>query len=412
MTAGRRPPKKFHPQPFAYHQEIELEIQTLTNLGAGLGRLDGWVVFVPFALPGDRVRARVYRNDKRHSEADLMEVIEPSPDRIEPSCPLFGKCGGCQYQHLAYDKQLEWKQRHVEELLHRLAGLSTSVAPVIPSPKTYGYRSKITPHFQKPKDGVIETIGFLEFGRRRDAVELEHCPIAMPAINERLPGLKAEVRRRAHAYKRGATLLLRANDGEPPVLTDPQANCHQRVGAMRFEFPAGEFFQNNPFILEAFTDYVREEASSGGARFLIDAYCGSGLFALTAAPAFGRVMGVEVSEKSVLWARRNAEQNQLGNVSFIVGKSESLFPECSYPGEQTAMVVDPPRRGCDETFLNQLFTFAPKRVVYVSCNPATQMRDLKAFAEHDYHLRKLQPFDLFPQTRHLECIATLDRVSN
>ncbi len=409
-SAARRPPKKFHPHPFAYHEEIVLTIDALTNLGAGLGRVDGWVVFVAYALPGEKVKARVFRNDKRHSEADLIEVLDPSPDRVDPVCPLFGECGGCQYQHLAYESQIHWKARQVGELLRHLAGLEAPVSPVIPSPRPYGYRSKITPHFQKPdSEGRIEAIGFLKVGRRRDVVEVDHCPIALPVLNERLGPLKRQVRARAATDKKGATLLLRASDGEPPVLSDHQAICEQRVGSIRFRFPAGEFFQNNPLILEAFTAHVRKDASAGSARHLVDAYCGSGLFALTAAPAFERVLGIEISESSIRWARENAEVNGLTQAEFLEGRSEAIFARCDFPGAETAMIVDPPRRGCDAEFLRQLFEFGPERVVYVSCNPATQMRDLNAFAEHGYALSRIQPFDLFPQTKHLECVATLIR---
>lgn len=411
-TGPQRPPKKFHPHPFAYHEEVVLTVETLTNLGIGLGRIDGWVVFVAFALPGDKVRARVFRNDKRHSQADLVEVLEPSPHRVEPVCELFGRCGGCQYQNLSYESQLDWKRRQVEELLAHMAKLEAPVAAPMHSPQTMGYRSKITPHFQKPNaDGEIGPIGFLQVGRRREAVDVPDCPIAMAPINARLVSLREEVHARATTYKKGATLLLRASDGDDPVLTDPHAICEQRVGDLVFKFPAGDFFQNNPFILKDFTDYVRAEAVAGGARYLVDAYCGSGLFGLTAAAAFERVMGIEISESSIQWARQNAEANAIDNAEFLVGKSEALFPQCPFPGPETAMVVDPPRKGCDRVFLDQLFAFGPERVIYVSCNPATQMRDLVAFSEAGYRLAKLQPIDLFPQTRHLECVATLVRAA-
>lgn len=158
--------KSFNSHPFAYHQEIELEISTLTNLGSGLGRValaaetaPSWVVMVPFTLPGERVRARVYRNHKNFSEADLVEVLSPSPHRVNAPCPVFGRCGGCQYQHLAYTEQLAWKQRQVAELLEHMAGLVFPVAPVVGSPQEWQYRSKITPHFQvnvRPRsDGKI-----------------------------------------------------------------------------------------------------------------------------------------------------------------------------------------------------------------------------------------------------------------
>src|SRR5688572_23804908 len=151
--------KKFNDQPFAYHQELELEISTLTNLGVGLGRVqvgDGkWVVMVPFTLPGEKVRARVFRNHKNFSEADLLEVLVPSPHRVDPKCPLFGRCGGCQYQHLTYAEQLKWKRLQVEELLKYMAGVEFPVAPVIGSPREFGYRSKITPHFRAWHGGPV-----------------------------------------------------------------------------------------------------------------------------------------------------------------------------------------------------------------------------------------------------------------
>jgi len=399
-------PKKFVPEPFDYHQEIEFTIDTLTNLGQGLGRVDGWVVIVPSTLPGEKIRARVYRNHKNYSDADLVEILDPSPDRIDPRCPLFGQCGGCQYQNLAYDKQLEWKQRQVTELLQHMAGIEFPVSPVIPSPREFHYRSKITPHFQKPRAGKIDAIGFLIANRRQQILDVPECPIAMEPINTALTGLRSLVHKRANSYKRGATLLLRASAGAE-VLTDPKATATELVSGLEFKFPAGDFFQNNPFILPAFTDYVREQAVADGARFLVDAYCGSGLFTLTAAPAFERATGIEVSEGSIRWAKQNATSNQIDNCEFLAGEVEDLFASVTFPGAETSIIIDPPRKGSSPEFLEQLFRFGPRSVVYVSCNPSTQMRDLKLFTDAGYMLRAVQPFDLFPQTRHLECVMTL-----
>ena len=401
-------PKKFNPDPFDYHQEVEFTIDTLTNLGQGLGRIDGWVVIVPFTLPGEKVRARVYRNHKNYSDADLVEVIEPSPDRIDPRCELFGQCGGCQYQNLDYQRQVEWKRRQVAELLEHMAGIEFPVNPVIASPEKYHYRSKITPHFQKPRDGKISNIGFLIANRRQQILDVPQCPIAMRSINEALPAVREDVHRRAKTYKKGATLLLRASAGGA-VITDPNATATEQVGDLEFQFLAGDFFQNNPFILPAFTDYVREQAVASGARFLVDAYCGSGLFTLTAAPAFERAVGIEVSEGSIRWAKNNAERNRITNCQFLGGEVEDLFGEVTFAGADTSVIIDPPRKGSSPEFLGQLFQFDPRSVVYVSCNPATQMRDLKLFTEAGYQLRAVQPFDLFPQTRHLECVMTLTK---
>jgi tRNA/tmRNA/rRNA uracil-C5-methylase (TrmA/RlmC/RlmD family) len=403
----RPPPKKFVPTPFAYHQELTLNIETLTNLGHGLARVDGWVVMVPFALPGERVMARVHRNHKNYSEADLISVLEASPHRIDPRCPLFGTCGGCQYQNMRYEEQLAWKRQQVAELLKHMARIEHDVEPVVPSPVQFGYRSKITPHFAPPKDGRITEIGFLADSSRYRIVDVPHCDIAMPELNAKLTEVREEVRAHASRYKRAATLLLRASQGN--VLTQSSQIATEVVDGIRFEFQAGDFFQNNPFILPAFVQHVAHEAKSSGARFLLDAYCGSGLFALSCARHFEEVIGVEISESSIAKAKHNAEINGITNAQFIAGSAERIFANVTQPPAETAVIVDPPRAGCGEGFLTQLMAYGPRAVVYVSCNPATQMRDLAKFCEAGYELRKVQPFDLFPQTRHLECVITLVR---
>jgi 23S rRNA (uracil1939-C5)-methyltransferase/tRNA (uracil-5-)-methyltransferase len=498
--------KRFNDHPFAYRQEIELEIVTLTNFGLGLGRValaressglgvlgselpahatpnpeletqnpelpsaienreskiengNGWVVMVPFALPGELVRVRVYRNHKNFSEADLLEVLRPSPHRVAPRCALFGRCGGCQYQHLAHAEQLRWKQRQVAELLEHMAGVVFPVAPVIASPREFGYRSKITPHFaapraaqgfafrvpgselfdepspmppsvypepgtRNPEPGILDPelgtrnpapaaplfpIGFLRQGSRFDIVDVPRCEIATEAINARLGEVRAEVQARAlrGEFKRGATLLLREAGGV--VTTDFDATITETVGALKLHFLARDFFQNNPFILPAFAGYVRTQAAASGARFLVDAYCGSGLFALSAAPAFERVAGIEISETAVQFARQNAAANGIANATFQAGDAAAIFAGLAFLPGETGVVIDPPRKGCDESFLRQLFAYGPRAVVYVSCDPATQMRDLRHFLAAGYALTAVQPFDLFPQTRHLECVITLQR---
>jgi tRNA/tmRNA/rRNA uracil-C5-methylase (TrmA/RlmC/RlmD family) len=441
-SVGRH--RKFNDRPFPYHAEIELEVTTLTNLGVGLGRValpagvaepdaapgGGWVVMVPFTLPGERVRARVFRNHRNFSEADLVAVLGPAPERVGPRCPLFGRCGGCQYQHLAYPAQLAWKRRQVAELLAHMAGIPDfPVSPVVPSPREFHYRSKITPHFAPPRrpsaapdDAGVPVaappvpIGFLRQGTRFDLVDVPQCPIATEAINARLTAVRADVHARQDSYVRGATLLLREAGGA--VTTDYDAVITEEIPVddpprppLRLHFLARDFFQNNPFILPAFTRYVRDQAAASGARFLVDAYCGSGLFALAAAPAFERVAGVEVSESSVRFARENAAANGIANATFTAGDAASLFAglDPAFRPADTAVVIDPPRKGCDESFLRQLFAFGPRAVVYVSCDPATQMRDLRHFLAAGYTLTAAQPFDLFPQTRHLECVLVLRR---
>ena len=405
----KKVPRKFKPEPFQYHEEIELEITSLTNMAQGVGRINDWVVFVRFTLPGEIVKARVYRNDKNFSEADLIEVIKASPHRIEPTCPVFGKCGGCQYQHFDYTEQLAWKTRQVKELLWHMVKRDQEVLPAIASPKQYAYRSKITPHFPKPKDGQSVKLGFLQAGTRFKYVDIEHCPLVSEPMNQRLTELREEVVTKAEskAYRKGATLLIREHlDG---VTSDPKSTIREQVGDIAFSFTAGEFFQNNPHILEDFTRYVSSQARKSGARHLVDAYCGSGLFCLTAARDFESAVGIEVSEHSVKWAEQNAEDNQIDNASFVLGDAASIFEQIDFPGNDSAVIIDPPRKGSNEEFLNQLIAFAPKTIVYVSCNPATQMRDLNVLLAGEYAIEEVQPFDLFPQTKHLECVVTLTR---
>jgi 23S rRNA (uracil1939-C5)-methyltransferase/tRNA (uracil-5-)-methyltransferase len=289
-----------------------------------------------------------------------------------------------------------------------MAGITHPVAPVIGSPREFGYRSKITPHFKVGKAGI----GFLRQGTRFDIVDVPQCDIATPEINAKLTEVRAttEARLAAGEFKRDATLLLRhALEG---VVTEYDAVITEQVGDLKLRFLARDFFQNNPFILPAFTGYVREQAAASGAHCLVDAYCGSGLFALSAASAFERVAGVEISETSIAFARQNAAANHITNASFLAGDASAIFAGLEFPPADTAVIIDPPRKGCDEAFLQQLFAFGPRAVVYVSCDPATQMRDLRHFLAAGYALTAVQPFDLFPQTRHLECVITLVRAEN
>ena len=407
MGGWVRPPKQFVPDPYAYHTELELTVESLTTLGQGVCRDRGWVVMVPFVIPGERVRVRVFRNFSGYSEADLVEVLAPSEDRVRPGCPHFGSCGGCQLQHIGYARQLREKTARVAEIMERIGGITHPVEPAHGSPTVYGYRSKLTPHYGRPAEDGSQPIGFLKVGRRNQMVDVAHCPIATDAINAALPEARERARRESgrKRRRRGGTLLLR--DALEGVVTDPKAVVSQRVGGLTFQFIAGEFFQNNPFLLPEMVAHVVEEAGGAGVRFLVDAYCGVGLFAVSAAARFEAVAGVEISEAAVRWARANARINGADNARFHTGKAEAVFAAPGFSGAETAVVVDPPRKGCDPAFLRQLAEYRPRRIVYVSCDPSTQARDLSALRAEGYGLRRLRPFDLFPHTRHIESVATL-----
>lgn len=393
--------------PFEYNQVIELIIDTLTNTGLGLGRVDGWVVMVPFTVPGEHVQVKISKNHKSYSEAELIDVLKPSSHRVSPGCPLFGACGGCQYQHITYESQLEWKQQQVKELFMRLGGLTVAVQSTWPSPLQYNYRSKLTPHFNTPKPKEPLHIGFLKQGTHSKIVDVQECPIAMKPINEALTIQRSLLSKTISNYKRGSTLLLR--NCKEGVITDFNRIVTESIGTKIFQFIAGEFFQNNPYILKDFVLYAIDQAKHADIHYLVDVYCGVGVFAIMGSQHFKRCYGIEIHKKAVQLAKENAELNNVKNCTFVSGSADSIFKELRCPSNATSVVLDPPRCGCDALFLEQLIAFGPQRIVYVSCAPDTQARDLKVLMQAEYSILKVQPFDLFPQTRHIENIVTLEK---
>ena len=442
-------PRKFDPYPFQYREEKTLRVQSLTNLGLGVCRVTlepsadtdstqrDWVIFVPNVIPGELVRIRIYRNQPSYSEADLLEIVEPSPNRVIPQCKFADVCGGCQYQHMEISSQREWKTRQVQELLERIGNLpGIDVAPTVGTEETFHYRSKITPHYSEPeRDGPnkykIGNIGFKEKSSMR-LVDVDYCHIATEAINQRLTTLRDEKRDQAQANelkkpKKGATLLLR--DALEGVVTDPNTYVTTSVKDLKFRFLAGNFFQNNPFMLPLMVDYVVSAASAptaGGHRMthLIDCYCGSGLFCLGSSHKFDICVGIEVNSNAIEEARANARLNAITNCAFVAASAEHIFESDNvvqtltssmmvrdFPRETSVVVCDPPRKGCSEEFLQQLYDFQPQRIVYMSCDPATQARDAYGIVANGYKIMSVQPFDLFPQTRHIECLIVFEKKS-
>jgi len=425
----KRIPKKFNPFPFEYHEELDVVVEDLTNLGVGVARhnlndVEGvssqWVIMIPLVLPGEKVRVRIFRNHASYSEADVLEILASSPDRVDPRCPHFARCGGCQYQHMNIDSQREWKRMQVISVLERIGDIKNPfVSYTVGTHHEYGYRSKITPHYDTPRSSGLHPlrIGFQQRGTR-NIIDIDKCIIASPKINEKYAEVRQEIRERVAAAeakpKKGATLLFREADDEY-IETDNRKFITQTVNGTRFTFKAGEFFQNNPYVLADMQRHVVQQASEGSAcKYLIDAYCGSGLFALSAAPLFQSVYGVEISELAVKASSENAKQNSISNAHFLCGASEQIFSKVDHlPSGDTVIILDPPRKGCDASFLQQLFAFSPRKIVYVSCDPATQARDAKVIlGTGRYEITNITPFDLFPQTRHIENVITFIRRDN
>lgn len=403
--------EKFTP-PVSCNDELELYIEDLSNLGLGVGRKNynghNWVIMVPLVLPGESVKVRIKRNLGTYSEAELVKVIIASDDRVVPPCKYFSVCGGCQYQHMNITAQRNWKRSQVSTALQRIAKIEDAcVQDTIGTDHVYSYRAKLTPHYKNDSSNCHVITGF-QLRSTNEIIDVDHCMVASDAINEEYENLRSKLRAGANINSTNAgQLLFRESVGR--VTSDPQKIVSETVNGIEFQFKAGEFFQNNPFVLPLVIQHVISQAAGDECDFLIDAYCGSGLFALSAASRFKKVLGIEVSQKSVEAAISNARLNNIYNVEFTRGEAQHIFKRAKIlplPPENTVVVLDPPRRGCDPAFLRQLISFAPRKVVYVSCEPTTQARDTQHILQAGYRILDVTPFDMFPQTRHVESIIT------
>lgn len=336
--------------------------------GAGVGRLpDGRVCFVPFTLPGERALVRVVREKKSFLEAELIRLTEASVERIAPRCPIFGKCGGCAYQHIPYHRQLEIKRDQVRELMRRVGGITESdIRATLPSPAEWEYRNRISVHVQNGQ------VGF--HGRKSHRiVPASACPIAAPSVNDQL------------------SLLA----GNPP-------REDQRI-TLREKSDYHGFSQVNPAAADVLAGAVAEMLAENSG-LLVDAYCGAGFFSKILAPFFTRVVGIEWSAGAVRAAKTTAS----GKESYLSGSVESHLAQAleSEPPETTSLLLDPPAEGLSPEVVLIAGNHRPATVVYVSCDPATLARDLKKLGKW-YSVEYIQPVDLFPQTAEIETAAKL-----
>ena len=368
--------------------QVTLQIQDLAFGGEGVGRIDDFVVFVPFVIVGETVLAEIVEVKKHFARANLLRVEQASPERVTPECRHFTRCGGCQYQHLAYPAQLRAKHKQIADLFERVGKISPAVvAPVLPCPAPYGYRNRIMIRSQWNGPAKKLEIGFV--GVNNHFVEdIEECKIAEPALNEQIKGVRANPP---------------PHGGLKVVL---------RVQPEGWEVPGHSFFQNNFFLLPKLVETVRGFLQAGGTRHLIDLYCGVGFFGIEAADVVDSFTGVEYDQPAIAAARQNAQSRNLTNGEFICGQAEAALPELlkKCPVAKTSVLLDPPRKGCWPEILDLLRQTGPAQVIYVSCHPATMARDLNILcADGVFELVRVQPLDMFPQTQHVECVADLRR---
>ncbi len=459
--------------------QLELEIDSAAYEGTTVARIDGLVVFVPYGVPGDRVRATITRKRRKYVEASIDEVVSASPHRVEPECRHFGLCGGCTLQNVEYEQQLKIKQELVKELLERIGGAQTpEVRPTIPSPQRYHYRNKMEFSFGTSRWLTREEIdsgeelqkGFalgLHIPKRFDKIlDLEECHLQGPPSAEIVNRVREYVvekgwpayNSRSHeGYLRNLAIRMGSHTGEimvnlitasdepdrvdglktmllesfpsistivnsvkstrSPVAVEKEIVCHgsgqirERIQDLEFRISPTSFFQPNAYQAGNLFSEILRMAEPMKDSLIYDLYCGLGAISLFLARACREVLGVENHQESVRMAADNAQLNGIENCRFVAADAvEALTPEfVRQNGKPDALVLDPPRAGLHPDVAKGLMRMKPKRIVYTSCNPATQARDLKILAE-EYEILAVQPVDMFPQTYHIESVVALELV--
>lgn len=346
---------------------LNLTIEKINSEGAGLARLDGKVHFVPWTVPGDVVLVQVEKARRDYAEARLLEIIEKSPDRVDPPCPYFSRCGGCQLQHLSYESQLKWKREILVDALKRIAHLpEVKVEAMIPSPKIWNYRSRI--QLQQDQAGKV---GFFKV-KSHEIVEIEKCLIADERLNEKIA-----------ACRGGLELRIDNSTG---------------------------FTQINPEQNKKLIELVIEYAEIKPSDRVIDLYCGNGNFTFHLASLSKQVWGIEINSHSLVSAQKKSEELQIKNILWISGSSKNALAQLRKKRVLCdMMLVDPPRQGLEEA-MEGILNFEPRCLVYVSCNPSTFARDATRLVKAGYLLKRCQPVDMFPHTAHVELVARFFRI--
>lgn len=450
--------------PIKKNEVYEIEIDSLGADGEGIGRIDGFTLFVPDGVPGDYLEVKVLKVKKRFGYGKILRIIKPSESRIEPLCKIASQCGGCQFQNLNYEAQLEFKRDKVEQALKRIGGVSSvEVLSTIGMEDPYFYRNKGQFPVGFANDEI--KIGFYA-ARSHRIVPLDVCAIQsrshtaiLSAVRKYMSenqitaydeenhrGLIRHVVTRESRANGGINVTLVINGDDLPakdaligLLKDVQGvegiciNINKErtnvilgsvtktlygdpyiidtIGGIEFKISPASFYQVNPVQTEKLYQTALDYAELKGDEIVWDAYCGIGTITLFLAKKAKKVYGVEIVPQAIADANDNKERNGITNVEFFVGKAEDVITEKYKEGiKADVMVVDPPRKGCDVSLLNTMIQMAPKRIVYVSCDPATLARDVKILVEGGYEVNKVQPVDMFPMTGHVECVVLMTRL--
>lgn len=451
------------------NQEFVVDIEDMTAEGAGVAKLDGYTLFVKDALVGDKVRISVMKTKKTYGYARLVEILEPSKDRVEPVCPVARICGGCQLQHLSYEGQLAFKEKKIESCLQRIGGLrDIPMEPIMGIEHPFYYRNKAQFPVGLDKDGKVIT-GFY-VGRTHNIVDTSHCMIQAkendellaivkafmeeynikPYNEEQHSGLVRHILSRVGFTTKEIMVCLIIN-GEKlpkaeelvkrlenvPGMTSISININKEktnrilgercvtlwgkdyiedyIGNVKYQISPLSFYQVNPVQTTKLYETALEYASLDGNEIVWDLYCGIGTISLFLAQKAKQVYGVEIVPQAIEDAKRNAKINDINNAEFFVGAAEDVLPkkyeESGGVMKADVIVVDPPRKGCEETLLDTIVQMEPKRIVYVSCDPATLARDLKILCGKGYEVKRVRGCDMFSQSYHVEACVLLSKTS-
>ena len=447
---------------------VTLTIDDLAFGGEGVGRADGYVVFVRQGLPGDTLRVRLTEARGRYGRGVIEEVLTAAPGRIAAPCPYFGRCGGCRLQHLVYEAQLAFKEKQVRDCLERLGGLAGdfTVRPILAAPEPYGYRNKM--EFTVAGATGAPVLGLHEAERYDKVLDIERCLLQSETMNRLLTEVRSELAARQvsvydpgreHGLMRFVTLRegrhtaqamvnlvgaapdvealgpvaeavaarvpgttsvvlnVNAKKASVAVGTEEHLLCGsdhitERLADVEFEVSANSFFQTNTVQAERLFEIVADACALTGAETILDLYSGTGAISLLLARRGRAVYGIELAVAAVEDAVRNARRNGIDNCTFLAGEVRHVLPELMRQGVRAEVVIaDPPRAGFHPKALAALIALAPARVVYVSCNPATLARDLADLVRGGYRVEWVQPVDMFPQTPHIEAVARLRRAA-
>ena len=456
--------------PFAKNQEIVLEITDMGNEGEGIGKMDGYPFFIKDAIPGDVIRAGVMKAKASYGYARVIEILTPSENRTEPKCPVAKTCGGCQIQHMQYTAQLAFKQDKVANCIQRIGGISPDeyvMEDIIGMEEPWHYRNKAQFPVALSLDGKLVT-GFYA-GRSHHIIPCAHCFIqaegtekicqtvidfmetyGVPAYDEKThSGLVRHIMLRkskesgrflvclvingdklAHSKEfvqrlrdvvdvESVCLSVNTNRGNT-ILGDKIIPLYglpclmDSIGGIRYQISPLSFYQVNPIQTERLYETALEYAGLTEGETVWDLYCGIGTISLFLARKAGKVYGVEIVPDAIRDAKENASRNGIANAEFFVGAAEDVVPkkyqESGGSVKADVVTLDPPRKGCDAKLLETVIAMEPRRIVYVSCDPATLARDLKVLAAGGYRLERVRCVDMFPQGGHVECVVLMSRV--